>query len=82
MHDKQPHHGDSRPTSRGLRSPLILVLRNDHGDDNVACGHCDGSVSIAVESMYFGSGLTADGSHGKDRLPAHPVNVQNSWNSG
>lgn len=56
MNDKEPDHGDRRPARSCLGSPLILVLGDDDGNDDVARGHYDSrSVSLSyVLSAWSG----------------------------
>lgn len=40
---EQPHHDDGRPAGRVVRRPLVLVLGEDDGDDDVAGAHGHGA---------------------------------------
>lgn len=37
MDDEEPHHGDGCPPCGRLRRPLVVVLGDDDGNDDVAC---------------------------------------------
>jgi hypothetical protein len=43
VHNEQPDHADSSPSSGLVVRPVIGVLGKDDGDDDVACGHANGS---------------------------------------
>ena len=39
MHNKEPDHGDSSPTRGLVRVPIIFVLGEDAGNDEMAGSH-------------------------------------------
>lgn len=43
MDDEQPDHNDGSPTCGLVVLPVVLVLRGDNGDDDMAYGHTDGT---------------------------------------
>ena len=43
MDNKQPDHADGGPASGRLLVPLVDILGDDNGDDDVAGGHADGA---------------------------------------
>lgn len=60
--DEQPDHSDGGPTSSRVSLPLILVLGEDDGDNDVAGGHSngaddkDGLTTELVDVCYSGEG--------------------------
>lgn len=90
VHDKEPHHGDSSPTGSRLGGPLILILRNDDGDDDVTRCHCSGGFT-GLTSVSFHAEIkdaarcnehTSNGTNGEHRLAPDTVHIENGRDSG
>ena len=43
MHHEQPDHSNCCPTCALVCLPLVLILRKDDGNDDMASSHADGS---------------------------------------
>lgn len=66
MNHEEPDHDDGGPAGAPLRIPLVLVLRNEDGDDNMARGHADsadGQDRLTPDAV--------DPKHGGDREDEH-----------
>ena len=63
MDNEEPDHDNRSPTSRLVRLPLISVLRDNDGDDDVACRHTDSADGknglsaefVDIENRWNGS---------------------------